>query len=440
MDATSDLPAALRDDRKHVFHSWSAQRNLAPLLITRAEGSRFWDDDGREYLDFTSQLVNLNLGHQHPRLVSAIKQQAERICTIAPSVASDVRSEAARLIASHAPDGMNRVFFTNGGAEAVEYATRMARTHTGRSKVLSAYRSYHGSTAGAISLTGEWRRLANEPGVPGAVKFWGPYLYRSPFNSTSPDQERERALAHLERTLIAEGPEHVAAVLVETVVGTNGVLPPPDGYLAGVRALCDEHGVLLICDEVMAGFGRCAEWFAVDRWNVRPDLIAFAKGVNSGYVPLGGVLIADHVAASFDDVAFAGGLTYSGHPLACAVAAESVRVFEDEHILEHVRSLDTDVIAPTLHSLHEDHPSIGEVRGLGVFWAIEFVTNRAQRTAADSAAMSALAAALRQRGVWPMVVENRLHIVPPCTMRAETLQDGLARISEAIGATTDLMV
>ncbi|HZY75518.1 MAG TPA: aminotransferase class III-fold pyridoxal phosphate-dependent enzyme, partial [Jatrophihabitantaceae bacterium] len=307
-------------DKEHVFHSWSAQALIDPLPIASAEGSYFTDYEGKRFLDFSSQLVNVNIGYQHPKLVAAIQEQAARLCTIQPSFANDARSEAARLIAGLAPGDLNRVFFTNGGAEATENALRMARLHTGRFKVLAAHRSYHGATAGAIAMTGEPRRWASEPGLPGVVRYFGPYLYRSAFYATTPEEESERALAHLRDLITFEGPKTVAAIILETVVGTNGILVPPPGYLAGVRALCDEFGIVMIADEVMAGFGRCGEWFAVDHWGVTPDLITFAKGVNSGYVPLGGVLINDAINETFQQRAYPGGLTYSGHPLGCAAA------------------------------------------------------------------------------------------------------------------------
>lgn len=366
-DAAADAQVRA-DDRSHVFHSWSAQALIDPLPVAAGEGSTFWDYQGTPYLDFSSQLVNLNLGHQHPDLVAAIQQQAGRLATIQPSVANDVRGELARLIAEVAPDGFEKVFFTNGGAEANEYAVRMARQVTGRRKVLSMYRSYHGSTATAISLTGDPRRWANEPGDNGAVRFFGPYLYRSPFHAETPEQEAERALAHLEQTILLEGPATIAAIIIETVVGTNGVLVPPPGYLDGVRELCDRFGIVYIADEVMVGFGRLGEWFGIDAFGARPDLITFAKGVNSGYVPLGGVVISDRIAAHFDRTAFPGGLTYSGHPLACAAGVATFEVFRRDGILERVRDLGERVVEPTLRSWVHKHPSVGEVRGRGLFW------------------------------------------------------------------------
>jgi len=440
MTMESSRTRAWADDRAHVFHSWSAQATLNPVDVVRAEGRHFWDSDGTRYLDFSSQLVNVNIGHQHPRLVAAIQEQAAKLCTIAPSFANDARSEAARLIAELAPGDLNMVFFTNGGAEAAENAVRMARLHTGRHKILTAYRSYHGSTQGAIALTGDPRRWPNETGASGAVKFWGPYTYRSAFHSSSEQEECQRALQHLEDVLMVEGPHTVAMIALETVVGTNGILVPPDGYLQGVRDLCDRHGIVMMCDEVMAGFGRCGEWFAVDKWKVAPDLICFAKGVNSGYVPLGGVIISQRIADSFAQRQYPGGLTYSGHPLACAAAVASIGIFKDEGIIEHARSIGTDVIGPGLRAIKDRHPSVGDVRGLGVFWAIELVRNRGTRAplvpfnaaGADAKPMADLVAACKQRGLWPFVHFNRMHVVPPCTITPDEAREGLAIIDEVL--------
>ncbi len=427
-------------DRSFVFHSWSAQDLIAPLPISGGEGAWFWDNEGNRYLDFASQLVNLNLGHQHPEMIAAIKSQADVLCTVAPPFANDVRTEAARLIVEHAPVGLNRVFFTNGGAEANENAVRMARLHTGRQKVLAAYRSYHGATTTAIALTGEPRRWPSEPGAPGIVHFFGPYTYRSSFGSADDAEECERSLAHLAQVIQMEGGHTIAAIVLESIVGTNGVLIPPDGYLAGVRDLCDAHGILLIADEVMVGFGRVGEWFAVDRWGVRPDLLTFAKGVNSGYVPLGGVLISDAVADTFAERPYPGGLTYSGHPLACATAVASIGIFERDDVVGRSRSLGDDVITPALDQIAARHPSVGEVRGMGCFFAIELVRDPITReplvpfnaTGADAAPMGAVVAACKAGGVWPFAHFNRLHVAPPLVIDETDLRSGLAAIDAAL--------
>jgi len=431
---------AYRDDRAHVFHSWSAQKALDPMVVVGAEGSHLWTEDGTRYLDFSSQMVNMNIGHQHPRVVEAIQRQAAELCMVAPSHATPIRSELARMLAERAPGDLDVVFFTNGGAEANENAVRMARLHTGKHKVLATYRSYHGATSGSITLTGEPRRWPSEPGMPGVVHFWGPYPYRSPFPATTDAEECDRALQHLRDTIMVEGPGTVAAVVLETVVGTNGILVPPDGYLAGVRQICDENDIVFIADEVMAGFGRCGEWFAVDHWDVTPDLICFAKGVNSGYVPLCGVIISQRIADTFAERPYPGGLTYSGHPLACAAAVESIKVFEDEGILDHARMLGRDVIGPRLAELAERHPSVGEVRGLGVFWAIELVRSRETReplvpfnaAGPAMAPMKEVVGACTERGLLPFMAANRLKVVPPVTTSVADVERGIAIIDEAL--------
>ncbi len=428
------------DDRAHVFHSWSAQALIDPLPVAGGEGATFWDYAGTSYLDFSSQLVNLNLGHQHPDLVAAIQRQAGELATIQPAMANSTRGELARLITEVAPDGMSKVFFTNGGADANENAVRMARLVTGKRKVLAMYRSYHGNTSTAITLTGDPRRWANEPADASVVHFFGPYAYRSAFHSASEEEETARALEHLEQTIILEGASTIGAIILETVVGTNGVLVPPPGYLAGVRALCDKYGIVYIADEVMVGFGRIGEWFAVDAFDVAPDLITFAKGVNSGYVPLGGVVISDAIASHFDTVTFPGGLTYSGHPLACAPGIATFEVFRRDGILERVRDLGERVVGPRLREMAEKHPSIGEVRGRGLFWAIELVRDRETReplvpfnaAGHDAAPMAAFAAACKKAGLWPFTHFNRVHVAPPLVITEDELVRGLDIIDEAL--------
>jgi taurine--2-oxoglutarate transaminase len=427
-------------DRAHVFHSWSAQALISPMVVAGAEGAYVWDSDGKRYLDFSSQLVNVNIGHQHPKVVAAIQEQAGRLCTIAPQHANDQRSEAARLIAELAPGDLNKVFFTNGGADAIENAVRMARLHTGRHKVLTHYRSYHGNTATAIQMTGDPRRWPNDGVATGVVHFFGPYPYRSPFWSDGVEQECQRALEHLEQVVAFEGPGTIAAIVLETIPGTAGILVPPDGYLAGVREICDRHGIVYVADEVMAGFGRAGEWFAVDRWGVEPDLIAFAKGSNSGYVPLGGVIISDRIAATFAERVFPGGLTYSGHPLACAAAVASINAMRDEGIIDNARRLGADVLGPGLRDLADRHPSVGEVRGLGVFWALDLVKDKATRemlvpynaSGEANRPMAELVAACKERGMLPFANFNRLHVVPPCTLTDEEAKEGLAILDEAL--------
>ncbi len=414
-----------RLDREHVFHSWSAQAHLAPFPIAGGSGTRVWDHSGRTWLDFSSQLVNVNIGHQHPAVVEAITEQARLLTTIAPSTANLARGRAAEAIAGLAPAGFEKVFFTNGGADANENAIRMARLHTGRDKILSRYRSYHGNTGAAIVATGDWRRLPNEY-ARGHVHFFGPYQYRSEFWADTPEQECERALHHLRRVIEAEGPSSIAGILLESIPGTAGVIVPPDGYLPGVRALADEFGIVLILDEVMAGFGRTGAWFAFERHDVVPDLITFAKGVNSGYVPLGGVLLSDAVAATFDERVFPGGLTYSGHPLATAAAVATIEAMTSEGIVEHAHAIGVDVLGPALAGLAERHEVIGEVRGEGVFWALELVSDRATREPVSAAVMGRIKSALFERDLLPFISENRIHVVPPCVVTAEEIAQAVA--------------
>lgn len=421
-------------DRSYVFHSWSAQGALNPMCIAGGEGSYVWDYDGNRFLDFSSQLVNVNIGHQHPRVVKAIQEQAARLTTIAPQHANDQRGEAAKRIVELAGPNMAKVFFTNGGADAVENAIRMARLHTGKHKVLSFYRSYHGNTGAAITATGDPRRWPNEYASQ-HVHFFGPYFYRSSFWATSQEEECERALQHLEQVIAFEGPSTVGAILIETVVGTAGVLVPPPGYLEGVRALCDKYGIVWIADEVMAGFGRTGEWFAFQNWTAQPDLITFAKGSNSGYLPVGGVVISRDIAATFDERVFPGGLTYSGHPLAAASIVASIDTMKDERIVENAKAIGTDVLGPGLAELAERHRVIGEVRGLGVFWALDLVSDRATRQmlapyGGTSPAMTDLVVECKKRGLLPFTNFNRMHVVPPCTVTVQEAKDGLAILDE----------
>jgi len=418
-------------DRRHVFHSWSAQDLIDPMVISAAEGSHVWDGDGNKYLDFSSQLVNTNIGHQHPAVVAAISAQATKLCTIAPSYVNDARSEAARLIAGRTPGELDKVFFTNGGADANEHAIRMARLHTGRHKVLSAYRSYHGGTQLAINVTGDPRRWASDTASAGTVHFFPPYLYRTAFHSTTQEEESQRALEHLEQLISFEGPATIAALIVESVPGTAGIYMPPPGYMQGVRELCTRHGIVFIADEVMSGFGRTGKWFAVEHFDVVPDLLTFAKGVNSGYVPMGGVAISPEIAATFGKRVYPGGLTYSGHPLAAAAAVATINAMENEQIIQHAERLGETVIGPALRGFAENHVSVGEVRGTGVFWAIELVKDRKTREplapyGGSSPEMNQLMAASKSRGLLPFANFNRIHVVPPCNTSVEDTQKGLA--------------
>ncbi|MFZ0158730.1 MAG: aspartate aminotransferase family protein [Kineosporiaceae bacterium] len=430
-------------DRAHVFHSWSAQATLSPMVITGGQGSWVWDGAGTPYLDFSSQLVYTNVGFGHPKIVAAIQAQAEQLATVAPQHANAARSEAARLIVERAPgEAFTHVFFTNGGADAIENAVRMARLHTGRRKVLARYRSYHGNTTTAINLTGDPRRWPNDYGAEGIVHFFGPYLYRSAFHATTEAEECERALAHLEQTIQLEGPGTIAAIVLESIPGTAGIMVPPPGYLAGVRALCDRYDILWIADEVMSGFGRAGNWFACELAGpgVHPDLVAFAKGVNSGYVPLGGVIVSSPVYDTFATRPFPGGLTYSGHPLACAAAVATITAMQEEGIVENADRLGREVFGPALTAMAERVPIVGEVRGTGAFWAVELVREKDTReplvpynaAGEANAPMVTLTGACKERGLLPFVNGSRTHVVPALNITDDEAHYGLALLEEAL--------
>ncbi|GAA2242983.1 aspartate aminotransferase family protein [Rarobacter faecitabidus] len=423
--------AVLESDHASVFHSWSAQAHLPSFVVAGGERCTLWDHAGNRWLDFSSQLVNVNIGYQHPRVVTAIKEQADLLTTISPATANATRAKAAKKILRQLPDSFQKIFFTNAGADANENAIRMARLFTGRDKVVSRYRSYHGNTGAAIAATGDWRRIPNEYSR-GHVHVFGPYEYRSEFWAESPEQECERALQHLERTIQCEGPESIAAILLETIPGTAGVIVPPPGYLAGVRAIADRYGIVLILDEVMSGFGRTGSWFAFDDHDVIPDLVTFAKGVNSGYVPAGGVAISARIARAFDERVFPGGLTYSGHPLAMAAIVATLDTMRDERIVENAALVGKQVIGPALAELAESNRLVGDVRGTGVFWAIELVEDKGSKAPLPAAQMAEIKQQLFSRGLVPFISDNRIHIVPPCVVSAVEASAGLSIVADVL--------
>ncbi|MCI9889036.1 aminotransferase class III-fold pyridoxal phosphate-dependent enzyme [Micrococcales bacterium 31B] len=426
------------DDRSFVFHSWSAQAKINPTPITRAEGCFIWDDADTKYFDIGSQLVNVNLGHQHPAVVKAIQEQAAIITTVNPAFANDKRGELARMVVERAGGKAKQVFFTNGGNEAVENAIRMARLHTGRSKVLASYRSYHGGSGNGIALTGEARRWGQGVSATDIMHFHGPNAYRSVFGSATEAEETENVLRVLEATIVCEGAASIAAIIQEPVVGSAAIAPPPPGYLSGLRALCDKYGIVLIADEVMVGFGRTGAWFAHQLYDMNPDLTTFAKGVNGGYVPLGGVIISEEIYQTFAERPYPGGLTYSGHPLACAAGVATLRAYEDEKIFENVQSNARDVLEPGLKAIAEKHKCVGNVRGVGHFWALELVKDQATREpllpygVGANEVTTALMGRMKAGGVWPMVAANRIHIAPPLIATAEQLREVLAVIDAAL--------
>jgi taurine--2-oxoglutarate transaminase len=439
LDTNTELGRqVVADAKQYVLHSWSVQDSLDPIPVAGAEGRYFWDYDGKRYLDFASQLVNVSIGHQHPKIVAAIKEQAEKLCTIGPPMATEARSTLARLLAEVTPGDLQMSFFTNGGAEANENAIKLARWFTGRHKIIARYRSYHGATAGAITLTGDPRRWPAEPGLPGVVRMLDPYTYRCPAGHPDPCPVCTGA-PHLEEILQYEGAHTVAAVILEPVAGTNGIIVPPEGYLQAIRAVCDRHGILLIADEVMAGFGRTGKWFGVENWDVVPDILTVAKGINSGYVPLGAMIVRKPIADWVRDKYFAGGLTYSGHPLACASAVASIEAFKEEGVVENSAEMGG-VFAEKLRELQDKHPSIGDVRGLGCFWGIELVKNRETREALvpfnasgeEFAPVARVSKAALERGLYLMTHWNVIMVCPPLTITRDEIDEGIGILDEAL--------
>ena len=424
--------------KKHTLFEWSAQSKVDPIPIARAKGIYFWTPEGKRFIDFNSQLMSVNIGHGDERVIRAIHEQAQTLAYANPFMATEPRARLGAKLAEITPGDIDTFFFTNGGAEANENAIKIARFFTGRHKIMARYRSYHGATAGAITLTGDPRRWPAEPGIPGIVRMLDPYTYRCPAGHPDPCPVCTGG-PHLEEILQYEGPQNVAAVILETIVGTNGIIVPPDGYLQSIREVCDRHGILLICDEVMAGFGRTGKWFACDHWNVVPDILTVAKGINSGYLPLGAMVIGEKIADWVRDKYFAGGLTYSGHVLACASAVASIEAFHEEGIVENSAAMG-EVLAQELPRLQQRHPSIGEVRGKGLFWGIELVRDRETREplvpfnagGEAFAPVAKLAKAAMDRGLYLMTHWNVVVVAPPLTITREELDEGLGVLDEVL--------
>ena len=426
------------DAKEFVLYSWSVQSQINPIPVAGAEGRHFWDYDGKRYLDFASQLVNVNIGHQHPKIVAAIKEQAEKLCTIGPPLANESRSRLGRLLADVTPGDLSVSFFTNGGAEANENAIKLARLATGRHKIIARYRSYHGATNGAVTLTGDPRRWAVEPGMPGVVRMFDPYTYRCPAGHPDPCPVCTGA-PHLEEILDYEGAHTVAAVILETITGTNGIIVPPDGYLQAIREVCDRHGILLVLDEVMAGFGRAGKWFACEHWDVVPDIITVAKGINSGYVPIGAMIARGEIVDRVRDRFFPGGLTYAGHPLACASAIASIEAYQEEGVVENAAAMG-DWFAEALGGLQARHPSVGDVRGKGCFWGLELVKNRQTREmlvpynagGEAVAPVSRVTKAALEQGLYLMTHWNVVMVVPPLTITRDEAEEGVAVLDDVL--------
>jgi taurine--2-oxoglutarate transaminase len=424
-------------NKEYTFYSWSNQGQVNPIPLVKAQGSYFWDADGKRYLDFASQLVNTNVGHQHPKVVKAIQDQAAKLTFASPSMATEPRGLLGKKLAEVTPGDLKKTFFTLGGAEANENAIKIARFYTGKHKILARYRSYHGATHGAMALTGDYRRLPVEPSIPGVVHFLDPYCYRCPFG---PDLDKDscarQCIRHIEEIIEYEGPDHIAAIIMEGVTGTNGLIIPPDDYWPRVREICDKYGILLISDEVMSGWGRTGEWFAVDNWNVVPDIITTAKGITSGYVPLGAVIVREKIAKFFDDKVLFAGLTYNGHALACAAALATIEAYEEDKIFENAKKVGKH-LGECLEDLKVRHPSIGDVRYIGLFSGIEFVKNRETKEPMD---LTPLKNFLISNGVYVFNFKNVLFVVPPLLITEEQLDEGLTLIDEGLAELMDTQV
>lgn len=423
-------------ERRHVLRSWAVQNKNTYEEIVGGEGCWFWNKEGKKYLDFSSQLINTNIGHQHPKVIAAIKEQADKLCYIAPFYASEPRARLAELIARHTPGDLNKVLFTLGGAESNDNAIKIARQYTGRFKILARYRSYHGATYGAITLTGDPRRPPVEPGIPGVVHVFEPYCYRCTFGKSYPGCGLECA-EHVREVMLYEDPKSIAAFFVEPITGTNGVLVPPPEYLPRIREICDEFGVLLVADEVMTGWGRTGQWFGVDNWNVLPDIITMAKGMTQGYIPLGAVVVNDKIGRFFDDKMLWCGLTYSGHPLACATGVATVKLYSEENLIEKAAKMG-EKLQQRLLEIKEKHPAVGDVRSIGLFAAIELVKDRETKeplapwNGPDPGVMGQISRCLADKGVYCYPRWNYMFIAPPLSINAEELEFGLNAIDECL--------
>ena len=439
------LPLSL----EHNFWTWSAQAKVTPIPVTRAKGVYFWDVNGKRYLDFNSMTMCVNIGHGDERVINAIIEQAKALPYAGPGMATKPRAILGKLLAEITPGNLDHFMFTLGGADANENAVKLARGYTGKHKILTRYRSYHGASAGAMALTGDPRRIPWEPNLmPGVVHFLDPYRYRSTFHRTNPNISEtdftHDYLNHLEEIIHYEGPGSIAAVLLESVTGTNGILIPPEGYLQGIRELCNKYDILLIADEVMSGFGRTGKWFAVDNWNVVPDLMTMAKGLTSAYAPLGAVAMKPEIAAAYNNVVFQGGLTYTAHPISLAAAIANIRVMQEDHIIEHTQQM-----GPVLHrmltDLGEQHPSIGEVRSIGLFGIIELVRDRKTKepmTAWNSSSpeMNALRKDLLEQGLFIYMHWHTLLIIPPLIITEKQLEEGFAILDKALSITDNYIL
>ena len=438
MDTTSKAEEIRERSKKYVLQSWSRQKELNPIPVERAEGIYFYDYDGNRYTDMSSQLVNSNLGFGNRDIIEAIKEQSEKYCFISPAYGAEPRAKLAEVIINLMPDTFGKVFFTNAGADANENAIKIARMYTGRKKVMSRYRSYHGSSFGAGNLTGEPRRYPLEPGIPGFVKFFDPYIYREAIRFSSEEEATKFYLAKLEEQINYEGPDQIAAIEMETITGSNGVIIPPKGYLPGVRALCDKYGIVMICDEVMAGWGRTGKMFAFENFDVKPDLVSFAKGVTCGYVQLGGVAVSSKIAAYFDDHLLSCGLTYSGHPLACAAGVACVNYYSKANILDNVNKVGK-LLAQIEDDMKAKHKCVGDARHIGLFSCLELVKDKETREPLvpygrdPDGVMPKIIGKLKAKKFMTYSHENMIFVCPPLIITEDELRPEMAKLDEVLG-------
>ena len=435
-----DSSKIAENEKKYVIHSWMAQKDLKPFIVTGGKGAVIWDETGKKYLDFSSQLFNVNIGHQHPKVVAAIKEQADKLCYVGPGSANDTRGELCRMLAEIAPGDLVKTFLSSGGGTANENAIKIARLYTGKSKIISRWRSFHGATYGAISITGDPRRLANEPGIPGIVRIWEPFCYRCFFDKTYPECNVYCA-DRIRDVIEVEGPKTIAGIIVEPITGSNCRIIPPDGYMQRLRQICDEYKILLIADEVMTGFGRTGKWFACEHWNVVPDIMTLAKGINNAALPLGATMVRKPIADFMEDHMFYGGLTQFGNPISCAAAIASIQIYQEEGLIENSRVLGNKLLGE-LEKMKQKHPSIGDVRGLGIFAAIEFVKDKKTREPLvpwtvehyekKDPAIGGVLNQMKAEGVIGYSRWNVIFIAPPLCTTEEQLMEGLRVIDKAV--------
>ena len=441
VDMTIDADTIGIYEKEYILHSWTSQNRFKPFVIAGAKGSYFWDDQGKKYLDFASQLTNVNAGHQHPKVIQAIKDQAERLCYAVPSAANEQRAELAKMLIELMPSDLCKVFFTTGGGESNENALKIARAYTKRHKVIARFRSFHGGTYGVSSVMGDVRRIASEPGVPGGIRVWDPFCYRCFFKMKYPECDIYCAEA-IRELIEVEGPETIAAIIVEPITGSTCRIVSPDSYLQRLRQICDDYGIILIFDEVMTGFGRTGKWFACEHWGVTPDIITLSKGINNGTLPLGAVVINKKIADYFEEQILYAGLTQFGNPIACAAGIASIKVMQEERLVENSRLLGQ-LLMERLEEIKQRHICVGDVRGKGLFAAIELVKDRATREPLiawtlknyenKDPLMSRLIVELKDMGLFTYTRWNVLFICPPLSITQEELSWGLDKIDHVLG-------